>query len=481
MTYARLLLPCTLACLAACAAGPDFQRPTLPEGTRYSGTEVPATLGGDAATPDVAAQHLLPGAPLDEQWWKLFGSEAIDRIVEQALAGNRPLEAAVAALDQARELAQASAGGLLPQVGLTAGLGRQKYGAQFLGSLPKPPPFTYFAIGPRISYALDYTGGAARSVEQQRALAEVRGHQLEAARLAVSGNAVLQALRIAALREQIATVEELLGRDRQNVSLVEEARAAGSVSQLDVLTARSQQASDATLLPPLQQELQQARHALAVIAGVAPADAALPEPALADITLPAQLPLAVPSELAHRRPDILAAEAQLHAATAAVGVATADLYPRITLTASTGQEAIQAGDIFNSSSNVWALGAGLVAPIFDGGTLRTRQRAAQAALRANAANYQQTVLEAFAQIADSLQALDHDAQALQAQRTAAATARETADLTRSAYQEGETTVLQVLDAERRYQQAQLGFVRTEAQRYLDSMQLLLALGPGAAR
>ncbi|HTQ37011.1 MAG TPA: efflux transporter outer membrane subunit [Steroidobacteraceae bacterium] len=471
-------LPAALlvAMLAACAVGPQFQRPTAP-GSREYAAAVPAQLGGA----DLAAQQLLPGAAADAQWWHLFASPALDQIVQQALDGNRTLAAAAAAVDQARELVAAREGALAPQVSGSAGTGRQKYGAQFLGSLPKPPPFTYFAIGAKVSYALDYTGGVKRGIEQQRALAEYQQHQLEAAQLAVSGNAVLLALQAASLREEIATVEALLERDQETLRLVQEALAAGSASQLDVLTARSQLATDATQLPALRQQLDAAGDALAVLTGGAPADASLPQPALEQITLPAQLPLAVPSELAHRRPDILAAEAQLHAATAAVGVATGNLYPHLTLTASTGQEAISAGALFAPGSSVWSFAAGLAGPLFDGGTLRAEQRAAVAALRMNAANYQQAVLEAFGQVADALQALQHGVETLQAQTEAGTAASQTADLTRRAYREGEASLLQVLDAERRYRQAQLGLVRARAQRYMDTAQLLLAIGPGAAQ
>ena len=179
-----------------------------------------------------------------------------------------------------------------------------------------------------MSYSLDFTGELTRSIEQQRALAEYQQHQVEAAQLTVTGNAVNQALEVASLRAQIATVEALLDRDRENLKLVQLAFDAGSVSRLDVVSAQSQLASDTTLLPPLRQQLAEARHALALTLGAAPADPSLPELDLAQLTLPAQLPVSLPSELARRRPDILAAEAQLHAATAAVGVATSNLYPQ---------------------------------------------------------------------------------------------------------------------------------------------------------
>ncbi|HUK56848.1 MAG TPA: efflux transporter outer membrane subunit [Nitrospiria bacterium] len=461
------------ATLAGCALGPDFARPEPPRADRYT----PQPSHVEAAPPaDDSAQHVVLGEQLSRDWWKLFQSDALDDVVQRALDGNRTLVAAASTLAQAQELAAAQAGTRTPQVGLSAGIGRQKYGAEFLGTLPKPPPFTYFAVGPTVSYALDYTGGVARSVEQQHALADYRRQQLDAAYLAVTGNAVMQALKMASLRAQIATVEAILDQDRENLKLVQVAFAAGSVSRLDIVTADSQLASDTTLLPPLRQELDLARHALAIVLGRPPAGVALPEFDLSQLALPRRLPVSLPSELAHRRPDILAAEAQLHAATAAVGIATANLYPHINLIASTGQQAVDFGRLFDRASNVWNFSGALLAPLFDGGTLRAEQRAAMDAMHASAANYEQTVLVAFGQVADSLQALDHDAEQLDAQAHAQNAAGENLDLTRKSYSEGNVGVLQVLDAERLYQQARLGYVRAQAQRYMDTVQLFLALG-----
>ncbi len=462
------------ALLAGCVAGPDFKRPEPPSAQRYTAQPLRSEI--DTGSGDASPQHLIPGEAPDPQWWRLFQSDALNNVVQRALDGNRTLVVASWSLAQAQELANARAGARGPQVGLTAGVGRQKYGAEFLGTLPAPPPFTYFAVGPTVSYTLDYTGGVARSVEQQRALAEYQQHQLEAAGLAVAGQAVTQALRIASLQAQIATVEALLDRDRENLKLVQLAFDAGSVARVDIVSAQSQLASDTTLLPPLRQELSVARHALAIVIGGTPAETGPLEFDLAQLALPQNLPVSVPSELARRRPDILAAEAQLHAATAAVGVAEANLYPRIDLTASTGQQSITLGHLFDRASNVWSLTSGLTAPIFDGGTLRAQKRAAIDAMRSSAANYEQTVLEAFGQVADSLEALDHGAEELQAQAHAESAARDNVDMTRQSYREGNVGVLQVLDAERRYQQARLGYVRAQAQRYIDTVQLFLALG-----
>ncbi|HZV91628.1 MAG TPA: efflux transporter outer membrane subunit, partial [Caldimonas sp.] len=312
--------------------------------------------------------------------------------------------------------------------------------------------------------------------EEKSALAQLRRRQLDAARLAVAGNTVMQALRIASLHAQIDTVESILDEDRQNLKLVHLAFDAGSVSRLDIVSAESQLASDTTSLPPLRQELSVAEHALAVVVGSPPASAALPSFDLAGLTLPRRLPLSLPSELARRRPDILAAEAQLHAATARVGIADANLYPHITLSAAGSGQSATLAHLFDPSSSAWSLAAGIVGPLFDGGTLHAEQRAAVAAMRASAANYEQTVLTAFGQVADTLLALEHGSEQLRAQRQAVRAAGDSLALTRKSYHEGNVGVLQVLDAERLYQQARLGVVRAEAQRFADTAQLFLALG-----
>jgi len=465
-----LMVSCLLS-VGGCAAGPDFARPEPPPATRYTAD----TLRGESASAENQIQHIALGQNIEGAWWTLFGSNAIDDLVKQAVDHNRTLAASMATLAQAQEMALARAGSQYPQVDLAAGAGRQQYGKEFLGPF-RIPPFTYFAVGPTVSYMLDYTGGVARSVEQQYALAEVERHQLEAAYLAVTGQAVMQTLTIASVRAQIATVKTILEQDRDNLRLVQSAFDNGSVAREDVVSAQSQIANDMTLLPPLRQELAKARHALSVVLGRAPAGKLPDDVDLAQITLPLQVPVSLPSELAHRRPDILAAEARLHAATSAVGVAQSNLYPKIELTASVGQQSLKADQLFDRANNAWSFMAGLTAPIFDGGTLRAEKRAAVDSMRASAATYEQTVLEAFAQVADLLEGLDHDAEQLDAQDHAQQAAQSSLDLARTSYQEGNAGVLQVLDAERSYQQARLGYVRAVAQRYLDTVQLFLALG-----
>ncbi|HEY5759457.1 MAG TPA: efflux transporter outer membrane subunit, partial [Steroidobacter sp.] len=261
--------------------------------------------------------------------------------------------------------------------------------------------------------------------------------------------------------------------------LVTRAQQAGIVTKVDELSARSQLAQDTTLLPPLRQQLDTARHALAVLLGKAPADWADAQSSFAssgDLRLPDQLPVSLPSELVRRRPDILSAESQLHAATAAVGVATANLYPQITLSGNVGFQATSTGRLFDASSLAWGVIGGITAPLFDGGTLRAERRAALQAVQVNAANYQQTVLESFGQVANLLQAARHDEELLAAQTEAVETARSSVDLARRSYSAGNVGVLTVLDAERQRLHARLGLLDAQSKRFVNTAQLLLAVG-----
>ena len=417
------------------------------------------------------------GAPAAPQWWTLFESRQLDELMRRAVADNRGLAAAKATLAQAQELVTAQTGQLYPQVGLQAGTGRQKYGAEFLGTFAVAP-FTYEAVGANVHYVLDYDGAIARSIEEQKALEQYRRSELDAAELTLTGDVASEAVIIAATRGEIRAASELISEDRNNVSLVRTAFANGSVSKLDVLTAQSQLASDQTLLPPLYQQLAMARHALAVLLGRPPSGWAQPDLELTDVRLPRQLPVTIPSQLVRSRPDILAAEAQLHAATAAVGVATANLYPQIALTATLGQQALRPAKLFDASSAAWSLIAGLTQPLFDGGTLRAERRASLDALQASAARYQQVVLDSFGQVADLLDALDHDAQLVAAQANARDTSEASLELARQSYQAGNSGILQVLDAQRLRQRAELGFLEAQSRQYLDTIQLLLAVGGG---
>lgn len=467
--------------LSGCTAGPDFTPPAPPATTGYVPPGEAAAFDDDAG-PAAPKQTLALGEKVAADWWTLFRSPDLDQVVQEAIAGSRTLESAKARLTQAREAIAASWSALYPQVGLTAGVARERVSATEFGlgprAFPLPPNFNLFQFGPTASYTLDLFGGARRRIEQQSALADYQRDQLVAAYLTLTGDTVTEVVQVATIRGLLNVVGDILDIDRENLDLVRKERQAGTVPDSDVVIAESQLAEDETLQPGLEQQQSAAKHAVAVLLGRAPGDWSPSDFDLALLTLPDQLPVSLPSELVHQRPDIQAAEAQLHAASAEIGIATAQLYPAITLSAAASTSALDARQLFDSAGLVWSIAAGLTQPLFDGGLRRAERRAALAAFKASAADYQQTVIQAFGQIADILQALTHDAHLLAAQQHALDMASESVRLQRISYSRGGTGILNLLDAQRQYQQALLAFTRAQAMRYQDTIQLLVALGGG---
>ncbi len=474
MLMTRRPLPASLAALfaasvAACTMGPDFTRPPAPpeDGYLAKGERGPA-----------GQQHEALGQRLSGDWWTLFRSPELDAVVRQSIAGNQDLAAAESSLGQAVQEAAVAAGALYPQADLMAAADRERINLMAYGFTGPSPVLNLYQVGPTVSYALDLFGKLHRQAEEAGALAEAKAYQLDAAYLALTGDVVVQALAMASLNAQIAAAEDIVADDQQNLQLVRTAKAAGSATDVDVLHADSQLANDRTQLPPLRQGLAEARHALAVLVGHAPAEWSPPDFALAGFRLPDRLPINLPSALVRQRPDILAAEAALHAAGAAVGVATAQMYPDITLSADLLQQATFPGQLFQEMATAITAGGGLTAPLFHGGALAAQRAAAEAAYKTALARYRQTVLRAFAQVADILQALAHDAESVATEDKAVASAEASLRLTRLSYAAGNVGVLQVLDAQRQYQQARLGAVRAQAKRYVDTAQLFLAMGGG---
>jgi NodT family efflux transporter outer membrane factor (OMF) lipoprotein len=458
--------------LAGCMVGPKFVSPAAPADSTYTGSPA-ADLG--SAGPVDHEQHLLLGAAPDPRWWTSMHSVDLDRIVLLALENNHTLAAARASLARAAEGVAAANGGRLPQLDSVNSAGRTRYGASFLGPEGSTYPiFSAFSVGAQVSYDFDVFGGIKRSVEQAAAGAAYQQEQLRAAMLSVSGNTVLQAIQIASVRAQMQVVEHVLESDEKTLVLVRAARAAGVVSDIDVLTAISQRDSDLTLLPPLRQEFDVAQDTLAVLVGRSPSSWSAPEFSLDALSLPLELQLSLPSELVRVRPDIRAAEARLHEASAAVGIATADMYPRITLSAALAEEGLLSG----GTAPAWSLIGGLTAPVFHGGTLSAEQRAAQDGYRVALADYQQTVLNSFAQVANTLHGLGNDASAMQSQQQALSTADAALRVVRQGYSVGNAGIVQILTAQRLEQLAELGLVQARAQRYADTVKLFLASGGG---
>jgi NodT family efflux transporter outer membrane factor (OMF) lipoprotein len=478
---ARAVLFASALVLADCAVGPRFARPIPPAATAYTTREnAPELTPGHGEPP----QHLAIGQAIPAQWWGLFHSPALDGLLRQALADSPTLAAARATLAQAQQAVLAARGGYYPQLDIGATAERQKgpaFALGLLGMLPGThgvPTFNLYSLGPTVSYAPDVFGLTRRGVEAQRAGAELGRDQLAAAYLTITGSSVEEAVNLAKLRLEIEALTQIVSDDGRNLALVQRKFDVGRAPRSDVLAAQTQLANDRALLPPLRQQQAAAEDALAILVGEAPGQWMPPAFTLADFHLPSELPLSLPSTLARQRPDILAAEQQVHVRSAEVGIATARMYPSVVLSASIATAALRPQTLFDSSSGVWALLGGLTAPVFHGGALRAQRRESVEALKVSLALYRQTVLDAFGQVTDTLRALGNDAELAAAEHQALDAARTSVRLQRVSYAAGRSDALQLLDAERGYQQARLGYARATAQRYADSAQLLVALGGG---
>ncbi len=465
--------------VTGCAVGPNYRTPGAPSATAYTATALPReTMASPVAGGE--AQRLVPGQEIPAQWWTLFHSPALDQLIRQALADNPTLAAAQASLRAAQEIRRARSGALFPRVDANASASRQKIsGAAFGQPDTTFSPFTLYDASVNVSYGLDLFGGTRREVEALQAQADYQRYQLEGVYLTLSSNIVTTAVKEASLRAQIRATREIVATQEKELEVVERRFQLGAVARSDVLAQRTQLAQTRAALPPLEKDLELTRHQLAVLAGRLPSEAtALPEFDLDGLMLPQDLPISLPSSLARQRPDIRASEALLHAANAQVGVATANLYPQITLTGSYGSEATRPGTLFGPSTAVWSLGAGLVQPLFHGGELKAMRRAAVAAYDQATAQYRATVLQAFQNVADVLRSLDADANTLKAQADAEAAAHDALDLTQKQFELGAVSYLSLLNAERQYQQQRVSLVQAQAARFADTAALFQALGGG---
>jgi NodT family efflux transporter outer membrane factor (OMF) lipoprotein len=467
------ILPGILSILGGCAVGPDFSKPAPSAQAGYR--LQPVTL--PPAGPTDPQQHLHSGSEIVGQWWTLFRSRELDDTLSLAIDNSPTLDTARATLAQAQQAVLIARSGYFPQADLAAGAQRERVSA---GGIEGNEHLTgtLFSIGPTVSYGPDLFGRVRRQVEENAALADVQRYALAAAWLTLTGNAVNEAIASASAREQMRAVQDIVAVDQRNVELVEIERSAGKAARTDVLTAQSQLAADVALLPPLKQQLSAAHDALAILAGKTPAEWSAPHFDFDMLVLPVDVPETLPSALVRTRPDILAAEAQLHAASAAIGVATAELYPSVTLSASWTQQAARMGELFDSANGLWSVAAGLTAPLFHGGALKAQRQAAVDAFDGQLGIYRQTVLAAFGQVADTLKALEHDAEELAAQRAALDSAQASLALTQESYQVGAASLFDVLLAQRLYAQARLGYAKAKGQRYLDTAQLFEATGGG---
>ncbi|AMO22208.1 hypothetical protein GCM10027034_25220 [Ramlibacter solisilvae] len=439
-----------------------------------------ASPGQYTAAP-VEVPQLAPGADIPAAWWQLFGSPALDALVRRALEASPTLARARARLSQAQEELNARTGATqYPQVDARLAANRLDLQPQALGvqGLPVAFPFNLYLASVGVSYTFDFFGATRQELAALQAEVDQERYELEAARLALAGNVVTTAVREAALREQIASTEDMIALHARQVAIVERLEAIGTASRADLAAQRRDLAQARAGLPELRRQREQARHRLGVYVGEAPGTAQLPELRLAELKLPAPLPLALPSELARRRPDIRAAEALLQQAGARVGVATAHLYPQITLSATAGSLTSHAADLFGGGTGFYLLGASLAQPLFRGGELQARRRAAVAAYEQAGAAYQESVLKGFQEVADVLRALEADEVKLRERSEAAEQARRVSDIAAARLEAGGISTYAALDAQRRLHAAQLERTQAMADRHADSAALLQALGGG---
>jgi NodT family efflux transporter outer membrane factor (OMF) lipoprotein len=426
-----------------------------------------------------AAQTFNSDRDIPGDWWTLFQSKPLDELVRTALRDSPTVESAKAALRSARENYLAERGALfLPGAdGTFSGIREKVPGASFGAPQFGSSEFTLVTATVNVSYRLDLFGASRRQLEALRAQADYQRWELEAANLSLSGNVVTTAINVASLRAQIAAADEVISSQQDQLKVVDRQFAVGGASRADVLAQSTQVAQTQATLPALEKALAQAQHRLAVLSGKTP-DTTTPEFDLEHLVLPTELPVSVPAKLIRQRPDVQAAEALLHQASANVGVATANLFPQVNLTGAIGSDALSASTLFSGGTGAWNVGASLTQPLFHGGELMHKRRAALADLDNAAAQYRQTVLAAMQDVADTLRALEADARNLRAEAVAEDLAVKSLDISKKQLAAGGISHVQFLVVERQYSQAHQNRVLAEAARYSDSAALYQALGGG---
>ncbi len=458
--------------------GPDFQTPAGPAAPGYAPTPLPAQtssasgLAGDA-------QRFGVGQAIPLEWWALFHSPEIDRLVRDALAHSPTLAAAQANLRVARETYSAQYSSLLlPNANAQLQGARERVSGITYGLSGGGVDGTAFIASLNATYNVDLFGAARRAVEGYSAQIDVANYELQAAYLTLTSAVVQSAIAQASLRAQLQATNEVLAAEQHELDLVERQFKLGAINQAILLSQKTQVETTRAQIPALEKAIAQNRDQLAMLTGRLPSDADLPIVTIASISLPQEVPVSLPSELVRQRPDILTSEAQLHVASAQVGVATAALYPTLGITAQYGRESLGFRELSNPGNTIWSIGAGLTQPLFFNGQLTAQKRAAIAAYDQAQAQYQSTVLQAFQSVADALRAIEGDATSLEAIAGVDALAKKSLDLAQTQYRLGAVSTLVLLDAERQYAQAHLNLVGAQASRFSDTATLFQALGGG---
>lgn len=464
-----------LACIAACTVGPDFRAPEPPSNTRYVPGAAPAAMDAGGV-----GQRFVSADDIRADWWAMFASAKLDGMVRDTLAASPTLAQARAALVRAQEERRAAgAAAAWPSANARVGIERQRIDPAALGfpQAPNPGPFTLYDVGVDVSYTFDVFGGTRRALEGLAAEVDYRGHELEAAQRMLAANVVTTALRQASLAAQLATLERIVAAQHDALVIAQKRYDLGAIAEVELASQRALVAQTRARLPPLRAELARTAHRLAVYAGREPSAADAAPFTLADFTLPPEIPLTLPAQLAQRRPDVRASEALLHRASADIGVATANLYPKFTFAANAASTRSSLADVANGI-NIWSIGLDLVQPLLRGPELEARKRAAIAAFDAAKAAYRDSVLHALQNVADALRALEADAATLAARNDAADAAHRAWDITRQRYDLGGVSQLALLDTERTRLDAELARDEATAARLADTAALLDALGGG---
>jgi NodT family efflux transporter outer membrane factor (OMF) lipoprotein len=466
--------------LAGCAVGPNFERPAAPDVEGYTSTPLPAKTASAEVTGG-EAQHFVQDLDIPGQWWTLFHSEALNALIEQALRNNPTLPAAEAALRLAWENVYAAEGAFFPTAVASYSPSRNKTatGVVFTAASSGPPFFTLHTAQVVVTYAPDVFGGTRREVESLTATTEFQRFQLEAAYLTLTSNVVAAAVQEASLRGQIAATEEIIKIESESLGILRKQLELGQVAGADVAAVEATLAQAQATLSPLQKQLALQRDLLTALIGRFPSQEPSEKFELASLQLPQELPVSLPSNLVEQRPDIQSVAAQLHAASALIGVAIAAQLPQFTLTANAGTVANQIGQLFITPETAfWTVAGNVAQTIFDAGTLLHKKRAADAAFDEAAAMYRSTVITAFQNVADALHALQSDAETLKAAYAAERAAFRSLEIARRQLQLGAIGYLGLLTTENTYQTALIALVQAQAARYADTAALFQALGGG---
>lgn len=453
-----------LAAASCTTVGPNFKQPAAPAVSTYAMT-------GEPAAPNVS---FTPDQRAAGAWWQALGDSKLDALIRQALKDSPDIAMAEANVRSARADAAARQGDRAPRIDAQAGAQRERINIAAFGFSGFPSPtINLYQFGGTVSYDFDIFGRKRRAAEAAEARASAERQRADAVYLTLTASVAEQAVRIAALRAEIESVTQTTKGDQEVIDLVKQAQAAGGAPRSATSIGEAQLAADLALLPPLERQLAEARHRLALLLGKTPGEWAAPDFALSDFTAPNDVPVAIPSALVRRRPDILAAEHEAHAATADVGVATANLYPNLSLSGNLTQAALKPEDLFQYADSGWSVAAGLASPVFHGGTLRKEKERAVAEADAAMANYRKTVINAFVEVSDALSGLSADQRALEAQARAVTTARANVEDATRAFQLGAGTLLNVFDAQRQLNLALRANIQAQGQKLDDIIDLFV--------